>query len=220
MVLGEALARFGVDLRQLSVGGDYASAFGTGEPFTESQRAAFAGWMDRIYEGFVQRVAAGRKLAPERVREIAKGRVWTGAQAQGLGLVDKQGGFYEAVDEAKRLANIPANQAVRLKTVPGKKSPFEVLQRTLGMSAVGVKTLAAAAWVLGDPRAQGVLDTLAESRLRSENAGMVLAPTPLRSRGAARRASASLKQAQRWRWRSGTFSRQPVTLGFTRFFEM
>ena len=81
-MLGEALARFGVDVRDLTVGGDYADAFGPGQPFTAEQRAAFAGWMDRIYEGFVQRVAAGRKLPPERVREIAKGRVWTGAQAR------------------------------------------------------------------------------------------------------------------------------------------
>ena len=37
--------------------------------------------MDRIYDEFVTRVASGRKLPVERVREIAKGRVWTGAQA-------------------------------------------------------------------------------------------------------------------------------------------
>jgi protease-4 len=179
-VLGEALGRFGVDLRDLNVGGDYAGAFGASQPFTDSQRAAFAAWMDRIYEGFVQRVSTGRKLPVERVREIAKGRVWTGAQAQTLGLVDKQGGFYEAVDEAKRLGGVPASQDVRLKRVPGRKSPFEVLQRTLGLSAVSVRTLAAAAWVLGDPRAQGLLDTLAESRLQANGGGTVLAPTPLR----------------------------------------
>ena len=178
--LGEALGRFGVDMRELSVGGDYATAFGPAQPMTDSQRAAFAGWMDRIYESFVQRVSTGRKLPVARVREIAKGRVWTGAQAQGLGLVDKQGGFYEAVDEAKRLGGIASNQQVRLKRVPGRKSPFEVLQRTLGMSAVSMKTLAAAAWVLGDPRAQGMLDALVESRLRAQGGGMVLAPSPLR----------------------------------------
>ncbi|MCH1928485.1 S49 family peptidase, partial [Shewanella sp. C31] len=78
---GEALARFGVDLRETSVGGDYAGAFSLGRPFTADQRAAFAGWMDRIYDNFIARVARGRKLPVERVREIAKGRVWTGAQA-------------------------------------------------------------------------------------------------------------------------------------------
>jgi protease-4 len=71
------------------------------EGFTPDQRAKFAAWMDRIYAGFVSRVAEGRKLPPERVREIAKGRVWTGVQAKQLGLVDELGGFYEAVDKAK-----------------------------------------------------------------------------------------------------------------------
>jgi protease-4 len=178
--LGEALSRFGVDLRNLSVGGDFATAFNAGEPFTESQRAAVSAWMDRIYEGFVERVAKGRRLPPERVREIAKGRVWTGVQAQGLGLVDKQGGFYAAIDEAKRLSGIAAGQDVHLKRIQGRASPFEVLRRTLGLQAMSMKTLAAAAWVLGDPKAQAVLDQLAETRLRGEGQAMVLAPSPLR----------------------------------------
>ncbi|OIQ65142.1 50S ribosomal protein L20 [mine drainage metagenome] len=102
--LGPALAKFGVDVRQTTVGGDYAGAFGMGREFTPADRAAFAGWMDRIYANFVARVAAGRKLSPDRVRQIAKGRVWTGAQARQLGLVDEIGGFYQAVDKANQYA--------------------------------------------------------------------------------------------------------------------
>ena len=102
-VIGPALARFGIDTRGLNIGGDYAAAFGSAEPFSPSQRAQFSSWMDHIYAGFVNRVAVGRHLSPERVQEIAKGRVWTGVQAKELGLVDKLGGFYDAVAEAKRL---------------------------------------------------------------------------------------------------------------------
>jgi len=57
--VGPALARFGVDVRQVGVGGQYAGAFGLGNEFTPAQRAAFSHWMDRIYDNFVARVAAG-----------------------------------------------------------------------------------------------------------------------------------------------------------------
>lgn len=61
-VLADALGRFGVDMRGLSVGGDYADAFSPTQGFDQGQRAAFAASMDRIYEEFVARVAKGRKL--------------------------------------------------------------------------------------------------------------------------------------------------------------
>ena len=176
IVVGDALARYGVDMRGLSVGGEFAGAYANRQPFTAAQRTAISAWMDRIYEGFVARVAEGRKLSPERVREIAKGRVWTGAQAKELGLVDKIGGFYLATAEAKRLGGLQGT--VRLKLLPVKKSPFEVLERVMGVSADGVRVLAAAGWVLGDPRAKGLMDELAHARLPA-NGGMVLAPTPL-----------------------------------------
>jgi len=176
--LGEALSRFGVDTRQVHVGGDYAGAFGTGEGFTPDQRAKFSGWMDRIYAGFVTRVAEGRKLPEARVREIAKGRVWTGEQALKLGLVDELGGFYQAVDKAKALANIKGD--VKLKTMNGSPSPFEALERALGVSSTSVRTLVASAWLLGDPRSQAIMDQLATARLRAAPSGAsVLADTPV-----------------------------------------
>jgi protease-4 len=176
--LGPALAKFGVDVRQAGVGGEYAGAFGVGQPFTAQQRAAFSGWMDHIYNGFVARVAAGRRLPEARVREIAKGRVWTGAQAKGLGLVDEVGGFYQAVDKAKDLAGLQGDIPIRRMTP--SEGPFEALQKALGVSATSARTLAAAAWIFGDPRAQSVLDRVAEARLKSEGHATVLADTPLR----------------------------------------
>jgi protease-4 len=175
--VGEALGRFGVDLRQTTVGSDYSSAFSLGRPWTPAQRAAFSGWMDRIYANFIGRVAEGRGLPPERVRALAHGRVWTGAQAKELGLVDQLGGFYDAVDKAKALAGLTGD--VPLRRMSPTESAFEALQKALGVSASSARTLAAAAWLFGDPRAQSVLDTLAEARLRQQGGGAVLAPRPL-----------------------------------------
>ena len=176
--LGEAAARFGVDLRQTGVGGDYASAFNMGQTFTNAPRTAFANWMDSIYANFIARVATGRKLPVERVREIAKGRVWTGAQARSLGLVDEVGGFYQAVDKAKALAKLEGD--VPLRRMTPTEGAFEALQKALGVSATSARTLVAAAWVFGDPRAEAVLDQISEAKLREGGAGTVLAPTPLR----------------------------------------
>jgi len=58
-------------------------------------------------------------------------------------------------------------------------SPLEAIQKMMGILASSARTLAAAAWVFGDPRAQGILDELSQARLRSEGA-MVLAPTRVR----------------------------------------
>ncbi|MBI1199976.1 MAG: signal peptide peptidase SppA [Phenylobacterium sp.] len=174
--VGPALARFGVDIRDIKVGGDYAGAFGMDAAFTPEQRAAFAGWMDRIYGEFVARVARGRNLPEARVREIAKGHVWTGAQAKALGLVDEVGGFYQAVDKAKALAGLTGDVPIRRMTPT--EGPFEAIEKALGVSATSARTLAAAAWVFGDPRAQQILDQIGEARLRSQGGGAVLAPTP------------------------------------------
>jgi protease-4 len=178
-VLGQALGRFGLDMRDLSVGGGYADSFSGGQEFTPTQRKAISGWMDHIYDGFVKRVAEGRKLPEARVREIAKGRVWTGAQAKQLGLVDELGGFYDAVDKAKALAGIPAGEEVKLKSFPKQKGFFASFSKALGVSEASMKTMAAAGWILGDPRAEAVLDKMAEARLREQGHAAVLAPTPL-----------------------------------------
>lgn len=177
--IGDALARFGVDTKDLHVGGAYSQAFGSAEGFTPEQRAKFAGWMDRIYAGFITRVAEGRNLPPAKVREIAKGRVWTGEQAKQLGLVDDLGGYYEAVDKAKALAKVKGD--IRIKHMDSGKSPFEAFEKFLGVSETSAKTLAAAAWVLGDPRSQAILDEMAKARLRSAPGGAsVLADMPVR----------------------------------------
>ncbi|MDP1738230.1 MAG: signal peptide peptidase SppA [Caulobacter sp.] len=177
--LGEALSRFGIDVRTTAVGGEYANAFGLGQGFDAGQRAAFSRWMDHIYDGFITRVSEGRKLPVDRVREIAKGRVWTGVQARQLKLVDQLGGYYDAIDRAKTLAGIKGE--ARIKHIGVPSSPFEALERFFGVSSTSLRTLAAAGWIMGDPRAAAVLDEMAAARLRATPSGAaVLAPTPVR----------------------------------------
>jgi protease-4 len=175
--LGPALARFGVDLRQLGVGSSYAGAFGESREFSPAERVAFSRWMDQIYGNFLARVAEGRKLPPARVAQIARGHVWTGAQARELGLVDELGGFYDAVAKAQKLAGLSGEP--RLKRMTPQSSPVEAIQKLLGVQNASAKTIAAAAWVLGDPRAEALIDQAYQARLRQGGA-MVLAPERIR----------------------------------------
>lgn len=177
-VVAEALGRFGVDLRGLSVGGDYASAFSPTTGFSETQRAAFSASMDRTYEEFVQRVSTGRRIPVARVREIARGRVWTGAQGKTLGLVDQLGGLTEAIGKARELANIPETQSVRFKRFPEPQSAWEALSEAFGVQSEAARALVAIGGVMADPQAQAMINRVQTERMRGQGAS-VLADQPL-----------------------------------------
>ncbi|MGB0037158.1 MAG: S49 family peptidase, partial [Candidatus Acidiferrales bacterium] len=79
------------------------------------------------YANFTKGVAAGRNMTVAAVDKIGKGRVWSGAQAKELGLVDELGGLDSAIDVAKRLAHIPANHSVHIVRLPEEKTFFQQL---------------------------------------------------------------------------------------------
>jgi protease-4 len=160
-------------MRGLKVGGDFADAFSANAAMSPTQRAAFSAWMDGIYEGFVGRVAVGRKLPVARVREIAKGLVWTGAQALGLGLVDQIGGFYDAVEQARRLAGLQGT--ARLKSFNAEASPLEAVKRMFGGVSDSARIASALSALAADPAARAVVNEVSDARLRAEGA-TVLAP--------------------------------------------
>lgn len=82
---------------------------------TDEERAKEEELVGAIYEAFVARVARGRKMPPERVRELATGEVWLGTRALELGLVDEIGDLERAVEVAAAMAGVPARSApVRL----------------------------------------------------------------------------------------------------------
>jgi len=174
-VLGPALARFGIDARDLKVGGDFSDALGMGAPMTPTQRAVFSDWLDRIYDGFITRVAQGRRLTPDRVRAIAQGRVWTGAQAKTLGLVDGIGGFYQAVDRARALAGISGE--AHLTPFNRSPSPLEDIQHLLGGGGGDARISGVLSDLAASPAGRATLRSLWQARLREQGA-TVLAPTP------------------------------------------
>lgn len=75
-------------------------------PMTESEKQLMQGAINRGYELFVKRCADGRGMSVDAIKQVAEGRVWTGAMALDLGLVDKLGGLDEAISSAASKAGI------------------------------------------------------------------------------------------------------------------
>ncbi len=111
-VVGELLDRLGVGLGSVEQGA-HARMYAPTRDFTEEEWARVNTFLDRVYDDFVGKVAEGRGLTRERVDELARGRVWTGADAHEHGLVDELGGIALAIDTARRRARLPADAPVR-----------------------------------------------------------------------------------------------------------
>lgn len=78
-----------------------------------AQLALVQAIVDDIYTRFIDLVAAGRDMPREQVEEVAQGRVWTGAQALELGLVDELGGLERAIERARERAGLAKDAPVR-----------------------------------------------------------------------------------------------------------
>lgn len=96
-----------------------ADAWSINKPFTDEQRARVEAEADLSYTDFIERVAQGRKLSVEAVDAVARGRVWTGADARERGLVDELGGLSTAINKAKVLAGHDEDDDVRIVSYPG-----------------------------------------------------------------------------------------------------
>jgi protease-4 len=123
VVTGKLVARELKD--RIGVGSDSvrtnpnADAWSINQPFTDEQHAHVEAEADLFYTDFVERVAAGRKLTVQAVDGIARGRVWTGADALERGLVDELGGLRTAITRAKVLAGLEPDDDVKLVSYPG-----------------------------------------------------------------------------------------------------
>ena len=93
------------------------------KPLTTQERKNLSQSVDRIYKVFTEHVAEGRNLPIEDVLNIAEGRVWSGAMAKEIGLVDDIGGLRAAILKAVSLADLNDNFKIYEYVAP--RSPFE-----------------------------------------------------------------------------------------------
>jgi protease-4 len=168
VALEDSFAKIGYNIEGITIGGDYAGAFSVDEPFNQGQRAAYRGQLQDIYEDFINRVAEGRELPLNRVKEIAKGRVWTGEQAKELGLVDELGGIMKAIDVAKEMADIDADAKIHLKRFPRVKSTSEQLEELFDGSVEMTESLAQFNQIMQMPEVKAAIKARNASRVGAE----------------------------------------------------
>jgi len=177
-VISGTLDKIGANIEATSSGKN-AEIYSPDRRFTKDERAKIEESMQNVYDQFIERTAAARHMAPEKVDEIAQGRVWTGEQAKQLGLVDELGGLYKAIDMAKQRARIPADEEVDLVVYPPRRSFYEVVADELS-SPVGrmqaASTSDALMQLFGPRERKAVAALLAPSRLF--RSGQVLAHMP------------------------------------------
>jgi protease-4 len=143
IVIGGALDKMGVTTESVTSGAN-ADIYSPFAQFTPAQRAKIASFMDDFYKNFLKKVADSRKSTPDAIHAVAQGRVWTGRQALGHGLVDALGGLDAAVALAKEKASIPANEDVQLVVYPERRSLFDVLSDQFGgVGAAGLWSMLA-----------------------------------------------------------------------------
>lgn len=99
------------------------------KPLTAFEQKTVQTEIDRIYQHFMQRVADGRNMNVNAVDSIAQGRVWSGAKAMDIGLIDRFGGIQDAIDCAAGMARL---SGYRLREYP---EPEGILERILGTSS-------------------------------------------------------------------------------------
>ena len=161
-VIRDALARAGVGVDTEAVGA-HAEMFSAQRPFTDDEWARLEAWLDMVYADFTDKVATDRRMPVDRVRQVARGRVWTGADALAHGLVDRMGGLEEAIGVACERAGL-RREDVGVRALPHvslvqRVRPAESSEHGGGAYAVPGEhgLLAGALAALGLPQVAGVL---------------------------------------------------------------
>jgi protease-4 len=124
--------------------GEHARIFSVRQPFTERDWERVNHWLDRVYDDFTAKVAECRGLSRAYVHDVARGRVWTGADARDRRLVDELGGLDVALDLARRKAGLPDDAPVQ---VFPKISPVDRIRQP--ESSEDPAAAAAASWAEG-----------------------------------------------------------------------
>jgi protease-4 len=172
------LDKLGANIEATS-SGKHAEIYSPDRRFTPEERQKIEESMQNVYDQFIERTAAARHMTPEKVDEVAQGRVWTGEQAKQLGLVDELGGLYKAIDLAKQRARISADEEVDLVVYPPHRSFYEVIADQLSGPVGRVRsayTADALLQLLGPRERAAAAALLAPARLF--RSGQVLAHMP------------------------------------------
>ncbi len=131
--------KLGISAEKMTYG-RRADLFSTFRPFSPEDRRLLKEQILWTYDKFLSKAAEGRNLSLEDVDKIGRGRVWTGRQAKEVGLVDELGGLDKAVELAKSLAGISAEEDVRIVVWPRKTTLRGALSGRMDIRALRISS--------------------------------------------------------------------------------
>jgi len=134
--LARLYQKLGITAEKLTYG-ERADMFSSFRALTAEEKDFMKKQILWTYDQFTAKAALGRNMTKEDVDKIGKGRVWTGTQAKEIKLVDELGGLSKAIEMAKKLAGIRADEEVTLVVWPKKMPWFSAL---FGRPEVRIKT--------------------------------------------------------------------------------
>jgi len=131
----QVVSKIGITSEQVNTNTN-AADYSVFKPLSDNYRAFAQEGVEKVYSVFVNRVAAGRKMTFEQVDNIGQGRVWSGADAIKIGLVDKIGGMDDALKYAADLVKI---KKYRTQNFPEYNKNFKDLFGKLGLPFMKTK---------------------------------------------------------------------------------
>jgi protease IV len=175
IVLKDFWSKLGVTWDELHQG-DNAGLWSANAPFSPAQWTRLNTVLDTIYADFTAKAVEGRKIPADRIDALARGRVWSGADAKAAGLVDALGGLDKAMAELRPLIGLQPDAPLDLVAYPKPKQPWEKLAEIamLADHADGSETSVLAHLVRVLSPLAAALDTL--SPAATEQAQLRLAP--------------------------------------------
>ena len=105
---------------------------------SENEEEQFRRCLLDLYDGFVKKAAKNRNIKEEELEPLARGRVYSGLHAQSLRLIDSLGGYNDALETARRLAEIPAARKIRIREYPKTKFLENMAARFLSPARISL----------------------------------------------------------------------------------
>jgi protease-4 len=129
----------------------FAGAFDISRPLDPAVGSVIQSVINKGYADFIGKVATARDQSVEEIDEVARGRVWSGAQARERGLVDELGGLEAALADAAARAKLGARDKYRVRYIEKAASPFAQFMSGFASSRIG------AAWLKDSDFARALL---------------------------------------------------------------
>ena len=130
------LDKLDIGIGRIEIGAN-AGMFSPSQPFTDPQRRRLKRLLDKIYTDFTGAVAKARRLGPDEIDAVARGRVWTGEDARRVGLVDALGGYQEALQLARQSIGLTAGAPIERVRYPRALDSLDAFLDALTEGKIG-----------------------------------------------------------------------------------